>query len=49
LVNAGDVVDVVDEELGAVGEVAEGDTARTIRKVEPMNSTTMINTTLNEG
>jgi hypothetical protein len=35
--------------LVVVGEAVDGDTARTIKNVEPMNSTTIINTTLNEG
>lgn len=45
----GAVVVVLDEELEVVGEAVDGDTARTIKNVEPMNNTTMINTTLNEG
>ncbi len=43
-----DVVVVLDG-LVVVGEAVDGDTARTIKNVEPMNSTTIINTTLNEG
>ena len=49
LVKTGDVGVVLDEELGTVGDGVDGDTARTIKNVDPMNNTTMINTTLDEG
>jgi len=47
-VKTGGVVDVV-EEVGEVGDAVDGDTARTIKNVDPMNNTTMINTTLSDG
>ena len=49
LVRMGDVVVVLDGELEVGGDAVDGDTARTIKNVDPMNSTTMINTTLSEG
>jgi hypothetical protein len=49
LAKTGVVVVVLDEELEVGGGAVDGDTARTIKNVDPMNNTTMINTTLSEG
>lgn len=49
LVRTGVVVLVLEEGMEVVGEAVDGETARTIKNVDPMNSTTMINTTLSEG
>jgi hypothetical protein len=49
LVKTGDVVVVFEEEMVVVGDAVDGETARTIKNVDPMNNTTMINTTLSEG
>jgi hypothetical protein len=49
LAKTGDVVVVLDEDTEVVGEAVDGETARTIKNVDPMNNTTMINTTLSEG
>jgi hypothetical protein len=48
-VRTGVVVLVLEEGMEVVGEAVDGETARTIKNVDPMNSTTMINTTLSEG
>jgi len=45
----GEVVVVLEEDMEVVGEAMDGETARTIKNVDPMNNTTMINTTLDEG
>lgn len=49
LIKTCDVGVVLDVELEVEGDAVDGDTARTIKNVDPMNSTTMINTTLSEG